>query len=153
MEFMTREIQRNQIGKNITDQFVLDEDYNVPDSKRDVQRIVVSEGKVKIEEVKPVENYIRVSGKMEFQILYVGEGIEPTLCSLEGKIPFEEMIYVEDNNGTYEVKSTRADLQTIMIHSRKLRLKAMVELELESEKQVMEEIPTDIDCSVKLYKK
>ena len=153
MEFMTREIQRNQIGKNITDQFMLDEDYNVPDSKRDVQRIVVSEGKVKIEDVKPVENYVRVSGKLEFQILYVGEGIEPSLCSLEGKIPFEEMIYVEDNSGTYEVKSTRVDMQTSMIHSRKLRLKAMVELELEMEKQVMEEIPTDIDCSVKLYKK
>lgn len=153
MEFMTREIQRNQTGKNVTDQFMLDEDYNVPDSKRDVQRIVVSEGKVKIEEVKPVENYIRISGKMEFQILYVGEGIEPTLCSLEGKIPFEEMIYAEDDSGTYEVKSTRAELQTSMIHSRKLRLKAMVELELESEKQVMEEIPTDIDCGVKLYKK
>ena len=153
MEFMTRDIQRNQIGKKITDQFMLDEDYNVPDSKRDVQRIVISEGKVKIEEVKPLENYIRVSGKLEFQVLYVGEGIEPTLCCLEGKLPFEEMIYTEENGGTYEVKSARTEMHTTMIHSRKLRLKAMIELELESEKQMMEEIPTDIDCSVKLYKK
>ena len=56
MEFMTREIQTNQMEKKLTDQFLLDEDYNVPDSKRDVQRIVASEGKVKIEDVKPVEN-------------------------------------------------------------------------------------------------
>ena len=88
MEFMTREIQTNQMGKKLVDQFMLDEDYNVPDSKRDVQRLVVSDGKVKIDEVKMVENYIRVSGKLEFQILYVGEGFEPSLCSLEGKIPF-----------------------------------------------------------------
>ena len=131
MEFMTREIQTNQMGKRLLDQFMLDEDYNVPDSKRDVQRLVVSDGKVKIDEVKPVENYIRVSGKLEFQVLYVGEGFEPSLCSLDGKIPFEEMIYTEDMSGTYEVKNTRVEMQTTMIHSRKLRIKAMVELEME----------------------
>ena len=153
MEFMTREIQTNQMGKNIVDQFVLDEDYNVPDSKRDVERLIVSEGKVKLEEVKQVESYIRVRGKLEFQILYVGEGFEPSLCCLEGIIPFEEMVYAEDSNGTYEVKNTRVEMQTTMIHSRKLRIKAMVELELESEKQSMEEIPTDVECQIPLYKK
>ena len=153
MEFMTREIQTNQMGKKLIDQFMLDEDYNVPDSKRDVQRIVAGEGKVKIDEVKPVENYIRVSGKMEFQVLYVGEGLEPSLCCLEGKIPFEEMVYTEDNEGVYDVQDARVELQTMMIHSRKLRLKAMIELQLESEKQMMEEIPTDIDCNTTLYKK
>ena len=116
MEFMTREIQTNQMEKKLTDQFLLDEDYNVSDSKRDVQRIVASEGKVKIEDVKPVENYIRVSGKMEFQVLYVGEGLEPSLCCLEGKIPFEEMIYAEENSGTYEVRNARVELHTTMIH-------------------------------------
>ena len=153
MEFMTREIQTNQMGKKILDQFMLDEDYNVPDSKRDVQRLVVSDGKVKIDEVKPVENYIRVSGKLEFQILYVGEGFEPSLCSLEGKIPFEEMVYAEDMSGTYEVKNTRVEMQATMIHSRKLRIRAMVELELESEKQKIEDVPTDIECGTSLYKK
>ena len=150
MEFMTREIQTNQMGKKILDQFMLDEDYNVPDSKRDVQRLVVSDGKVKIDEVKPVENYIRVSGKLEFQILYVGEGFEPSLCSLEGKIPFEEMVYAEDMSGTYEVKNTRVEMQATMIHSRKLRIRAMVELELESEKQKIEDVPTDIECGTSL---
>lgn len=153
MEIMTREIQRNQMGKSIIDQFVLDEDYNVPDSKRDIERIVVSEGKVRVEEIKNVEKYQRISGKLEFQILYVGEGVEPSLCCLEGRIPFEEMVYVEEGEGTYEVKNTRVEMQTTMIHSRKLRIKAMIELELACEKQIMEEIPVDIDCGVKLYKK
>ena len=153
MEFVTREIRKNEMGNCITDQFVLDEDYNVPDSKRDVERIVVSEGRIKIDDVKPVENYIRVTGKIEFQILYAGEGMDPVLCSLEGKLPFEEMLYAEDNHFTYEVKCTKVDLQTSMIHSRKLRLKAVIDVELESEKQVVEEIPTDIMCDVQLYKK
>lgn len=153
MEFMTREIQTNQKGKSLVDQFLLDEDYNVPDNRQDVQRLVVSDGKVKIEEVRPVENYIRVSGKLEFQILYAGEGFEPTLCALEGKIPFEEMVYTENTDGTYDVGNTRVEMHATMIHSRKLRIRAMVEMELESEKQITEELPTDIECYTTLYKK
>ena len=84
MELWTREIQTNAQGKIRLDQFVLDEDYNVPDSKRDMQRIIASEAKPIIENVTRVENYVKVSGKLEFQILYVGEGLEPALSSLEG---------------------------------------------------------------------
>ena len=153
MEIMKREIQRKQTGKSVIDQFVMDEDYNVPDSKRDVERIIVTEGKVKIEEVKPVENYLRVIGKLKFQILYVGEGIEPTLCSLEGELPFEEMVYTDELDSTYEIKSTRVEMQAMMIHSRKLRFKTMIELEVISQKLVTEEIPIDVESNVKIYKK
>ncbi len=153
MEFETRRIQTNQVGEILSGQFMLDEDYNVPDSKRDAERIVVSSGKIKVDEVKPVENYIRLAGKVEFQVLYVGEGLEPTLCCLEGKLPFEEMVYCEAQDGTYDVKSMRVQMQASLIHSRKLRLKAMLEWELESEKQGMEEIPMDVECHTSLYKK
>lgn len=153
MEIETREIQRYVFGDVILNQFLVDEDYNVPDNKRDIQRIVASEGTVKIDELKPVENYICVSGKVEFRILYVGENLEPSLCCLEGKLPFEEMVYSEDEIKNYEVKSTRVELDATMIHSRKLRLRAMVELELQWKKQISDEIPTNIDCDVMLYKK
>lgn len=153
MEIVTREIQTNHMGKKLVDQFLLDEDYNVPDTKRDVQRIIASEGKIQIDDVKPVENYIRISGKMEFQILYAGEGIEPMLCCMEGKLPFEEMVYTEDAEGIYDIKSTRVELNAMMIHSRKLRLRGMVELELESEKTTIADFPTDIECQTELYKK
>ncbi len=153
MEFLTREIRINQIGKKVNGQILLDEDYNVPDSKRDVERIVASSGEVKLDEVKPVENYIRLSGKLEFQVLYVGDGLEPTLCALDGKLPFGEMIYCEEQDGTYDAKNMRVELHVTMIHSRKLRIKAMVEWELESEKEILEELPTDVVCQTKLYRK
>ena len=71
MELIKKRIQTNVIGKTITDQFVIDDDYNVPDSKSDVGRVIVGEGTVKVEEVKKVENYLRVVGKLFFKILYV----------------------------------------------------------------------------------
>ena len=49
MELIKKRIQTNVIGKTITDQFVIDDDYNVPDSKSDVGRVVAGEGTVKVE--------------------------------------------------------------------------------------------------------
>ena len=97
---------------------------------------------------------MRIQGKIEFRILYVAEGIEPTFSNLEGKIPFVEMVYIEDGaDHNMDVKSARAELQVHMIHSRKLRIKAMVEMEIESEKQNTWEIPIDVDSVANVYKK
>ena len=49
----------------------MDEDYNVPDTKDDVKQIVRSKETVKIEDINLIENYLRVSGKLCFQILYI----------------------------------------------------------------------------------
>ena len=54
MEVITRQIETNQVDKRIFDQFVMDEDFNVPDSRNDVAKIVSSEGQVRIDEIKPV---------------------------------------------------------------------------------------------------
>lgn len=154
MELVTKQIYTNHVGKRIVDQFLVDEDYNVPDSKSDVKRIVSSEGYIKVEDTKKVESYVRITGKLYFQILYVTEGLEPTLASMEGKIPFEEMVYVEGTTeGQPVICDTRVDFTANMIHSRKLNLRAMVELELCMESMRNEEITEDIDSSIPVYKK
>ena len=66
MELIQKTIRYNQEGKKTFDQFYLDEDYNVPDAKQDVRRIIKGQGTVKIEDVKLVENYVRISGKLYF---------------------------------------------------------------------------------------
>ena len=84
MEFMKKQMHVNCMEKGITDQFFVDDDYNVPDAKRDISKIVMSKGTAKVEEMKPLENYIRVTGNVYFQILYVTEEGETKLTSLEG---------------------------------------------------------------------
>lgn len=154
MELEKKQIHLYQTGKKIVDQFLLDDDYNVPDTKNDVRRIIASEGRVKIEDVKLVESYVRVTGKLYFQILYVTEGMEPSLSSLNGKLPFEEMVYVSDAaDGKFSVGNTRVDFTATMIHSRKLSMKAVVELELYPGRVLSEEITTGVEASVSLYKK
>lgn len=154
MEYDKKEICIYKQGKTITDQFYLDDDYNVPDTKSDVRRVVLSEGKLKVEELKEVENYIRVSGMLVFRILYESDDIDQKLCTLEGRIPFEEMIYVEEPLvGNPFLKSANAELTVTLIHSRKLSVKALAELLVSSEGKREAELTLDVEDEEKLYKK
>lgn len=154
MELVKKQIHANKIGRKIIDQFLVDDDFNVPDTKSDVQRVIAGEGTVRVEDVKMVENYVRVSGKLQFQILYATEGVESIPASMEGKIPFEEMVYVEEEtDGEFAVQNARVDFTAVMIHSRKLNIKAMIELMLMPEKQVDEEVTVDVESDKTLYKK
>ena len=154
MELVKKKIRTNMLGKTIVDQFMMDDDYNVPDSKRDVGRVVSGEGTMKIEEVKRVENYLRVTGKLYFKILYVTDEGEPGLSCLDGKMPFEEMIYMEEETeGEYVVQVSRVDFTASVIHSRKLSMKAIAELAVHTERSAEEETTVDVDTGKSLYKK
>ena len=63
MELIKKRIHYVREGKKIFDQFYVDEDYNVPEAKEDVRRIVDTGTELKIEEIRPVENYVRITGK------------------------------------------------------------------------------------------
>lgn len=154
MEYDKREMEVYRQGKTLADQFYIDDDYNVPDAKSDVKSVILGEGSLLVEDMKIVENYIRVSGKLLFKVLYVAEGIEVRLGTLEGRLPFEEMIYMEEaQEGNLFVKLAQADLTVTMIHSRKLNIKALAELQICSEGKESLEITSDITGDVPLYKK
>ena len=153
MEYVTRQMQTYRTGNRITDQFYIDDDYNVPDAKSDVKKVILGEGTLAVEDMKVVENYIRVSGKMNFKVLYVTDEGETRLSCLEGRIPFEEMIYLEQEPvGNLFVQSSSADLTVTAIHSRKLSIKTLAELTVCSEGKQESELTTDIECGQSLYK-
>ncbi len=154
MEYVTRQMQTYRTGNRITDQFYIDDDYNVPDAKSDVKKVILGEGTLTVEDMKVVENYIRVSGKLNFKVLYVTDEGETRLSCLEGRIPFEEMIYLEQEPaGSLFVQSSSADMTVTAIHSRKLSIKTLAELNVCSEGKHETELTTDIDCGQSLYKR
>lgn len=141
----TQEFRGYSQGKTIVDQFYVDQDYNVPDAKSDVQRVILNEGTLRIEEQKIVDNYIRISGKIQFRMLYVTDDSEKRLSSLEGRFPFEELVYAEKvPEGSLFIKSSQTELTVTVIHSRKLGIKALVELQVCSEQQKEEHLTSDI---------
>ncbi len=154
MELIKKQVHYTQEGKRTFDQFYLDEDYNVPDAKEDVQQIIQGNGTVKIEDIKLVENYIRISGKLYFQILYVTATGDPQPAVLEGKIPFEEMVYTDGGEmESYFIQNIRIEFTVSLVHSRKLSIRAMVEMEIGREKLEDEETTVDIDSPVPIYRK
>lgn len=44
MEYQKKEIRIFQNGRTVNDQFYIDGDYNVPEAKRDVGKIILSNG-------------------------------------------------------------------------------------------------------------
>lgn len=154
MELIKKQVHYTQEGKRTFDQFYLDEDYNVPDAKDDVQQIIRGSGTVKIEEIKLVENYIRISGKLYFQILYVTASGDPKPAVLDGKIPFEEMVYTDGGEmESYFIQNIRVEFGSTLVHSRKLSIRAMVEMEIGRERLEDEETTVDIESSVPIFKK
>ena len=127
MELIRKQVRMNQMGKTVTDQFMIGGDYNVPDAKSDVGRVLSGEGSLRIEETRRVENYLRVTGKLNFKVLYVTDSGDPRPGALEGMIPFEEMVYMEEENGEGEdiVQVQRVECGVSLIHSRKLAVKAL----------------------------
>ena len=143
MELIRKPVHYTQEGKRIFDQFYLDEDYNVPETKDDVRRVIQGTAEVRTEDIRPVENYVRVTGKVYFQILYVTASADPRPAVLDGKIPFEEMVYAEGTEGeSYYIQNVRTEFTVSVVHSRKLNLRVMVEMEVDRETLKDEETNT-----------
>ena len=158
MEYIKKQMRCSRIGKSIVDQFYLDEDVNVPDAKADVKGIIQGEGFVRIEEVREAEAHVTVSGKLLYHILYAAVGDEPKLSVLEGKLPVEEIIYIEKKeNQQIQIRPSRVEFSAALIHSRKVGIRAMIELEAVPEEIREEENTVDIEADageqLGLYKK
>ena len=76
-------------------QLIAEEDYNLPEYKPDIKYVIKSHGNIVVEEVVPEEEYVSVKGKMQFAILYQGEGGESLVDQVNGSISFTERLHVE----------------------------------------------------------
>ena len=144
MELIKRPIHYTQEGKGIFDQFYLDEDYNVPEQKEDVRRIIQGNAECRTEDIRPVENYGKETGKVYFRILYMTASVDSKPAVLEGSLPFEEMVYAEsDGNETFFIRSMRTEFAGTVVNSRKLSLRVMAEMEIGRERLRDEELTED----------
>ena len=146
MELIRRPIHYTQEGKSIFDQFYLDGDYNVPEQKEDVQRIIYGKAELKAEDIRTVENYVKITGKMYFRILYMASSADPRPSSLEGSMPFEEMVYAaSEGNESFFLRNARTEFTASVVHSRKLSLRIMAEIEVGREWIRDEELTEDVE--------
>jgi len=136
-------------------QITLDDDYNVPDYRPDIVKVIRRQGELKLEEVKPALGAVWIKGKLIFKVLYRSDREQGKISCLKGELPFQEKLNVDGLSEYDPVRVTGEieDLTVGVIHSRKLNLKAVVDMKLSSDGQREEAILEDVEDSVSLYKK
>lgn len=138
-----------QIGK-AESQITLDDDYNVPDYRPDIVKIIREEGEIKAEEVKPGTGSIWIKGKLCFRVLYRSDRENGKISCLKGEIPFQEKVNM-DGFTEYDqirVKGELEDLTIGVIHSRKINVRAVLVLHAVSEMPEVFEITDGMQESV-----
>ena len=145
MDLIKKQIHMNQWKGNVTTQMTQDDDVIVPDTMDDMEQVMLDTGEIQIETVKNQGDKVAVKGRLEFQVLYRKE--RGGLQTLGGNIPFEETVNVPDLEEKDYVGLTwmLEDLNTDMIHSRKLGVQAIITLQVRIE--ALREVEAAVDVA------
>ena len=132
MEVTKKRIRTNCHKGQTFAQITLDDDFNVPDVRPDMEKIIKEQGTVSITEVRVMDGKVCVRGVLKFDVLYGCVNGPCPVHHMEGSLSFEEYVPMEKVNGGDDVKVRwdMEDLRTHMINSRKLGLRAVVSLTL-----------------------
>ncbi|MFP3156412.1 DUF3794 domain-containing protein [Lachnospiraceae bacterium ZAX-1] len=111
-------------------QITLDDDFNVPDSKPDLIRVIQDKGEIRIDETTITQGHVWLKGALNFRILYRNDQEEKKINSLTGEIPFQESLVIDRANeyDAAKIKWEIEDLSISVINTRKLSVKALVVL-------------------------
>lgn len=147
MELIKKNIHMNKLKCKSTLQLTLDDDFNVPDVKPDIDQIITEQGEVKINDIRAMNGKLMVKGALVFNVLFLSEGDQRPVQNLSGEIPFDEVINMDItcNDEDPTVKWDLEDLSTGLINSRKLSVRAIVGLYVAVEELYDEETAVNVE--------
>jgi hypothetical protein len=130
VELIKKNIHMNKLKCKSTLQLTLDDDFNVPDIKPDIDQIITEQGEIKINDIKAMNGKLMVKGALGFNVLYLCEGDQRPVHNISGEIPFDEVINMDITCADDDpiLKWDLEDLTTGLINSRKLSVKSIVRL-------------------------
>lgn len=130
MQLQTQQLTIGKKGECIISQITLDEDKNLPENKGDIAEIVVSNGRVCVEQIEIRDSRVLLKGKLQFQCMYFNE--QGQYECFHGSVEFEEDVQAEEGftmenyQGSYELE----DLQVSMENTRKITVQAMITIKI-----------------------
>lgn len=134
MELEKKYVSLNRQKGKAVSQITLEEDLNVPDQKPDIFRMIHSQGEFRTDEVKGEAGKVKVRGVFLYRILYISEGNDRMPEILEGSIPVDETIFLNEleDGDMLDFHWELEDLHTSAIHSRKANAKCVLSLTAEA---------------------
>ena len=146
MELVKKNIHMDRTRAKATNQITLDDDMNISDTMPDARTVILDKAEIRLDEVKGTTDHAAVKGMIVFSILYQTDEENSTLYCMNGKLPFEEQVYMEGVSGTdtVNVEWEMEDFSVSLINSRKLNIKALISLRLFTEELYDEETAVEL---------
>ena len=111
MELRTEKVYTEEKKGPATTQLTFDETYHLPDYLPDFFSVILSRGQIRMDETKCSQGHVQVQGTLQFRVLYRTGQNEWNICSLEGEIPFHEMMTLDEAK-EFDMAQTEAILET-----------------------------------------
>ena len=130
MEFQKIKLHRSEKRGSAVTQITLDDDYNVPDYRQDIVKVIKEHGELRFDEVKAMEGAAWIKGSLIFKVLYRSDKQEGKISCLRGEIPFQERLNM-DGLSEYDAVHAVGDIEDLtvgVINSRKLNIRAVIVL-------------------------
>lgn len=130
MELIKKNVHMNKLKCQSSLQLTLDDDFNVPDVKPDIYKIIKEQGAIKINDVKMLNGKLMVKGALYFNMLYLSDENVRPVHNMSGEVPFDEVVHLDEACAGDEavINWELEDLTTGLINSRKSSVKAIVRL-------------------------
>lgn len=134
-------IQTSRYQSSVGMQITLDNDFNVPDNKPDMEKLIVENGDVHVQNIKVMRDKVILKGVLAWRLLYLKNQQNCTLDHMEGELPFEEIVNMDGltEDARVRVDWEMEDLRTTMIHSRKVSVRSIINFKVSA--SIIEEIP------------
>lgn len=136
MELEKRVLHKNREIGTAFSQITLDDDYNLPDYKPDLTKVIKERGQLHFDEVHTNGGHVWFKGNLAFEILYRTDLDNRQINCLKGEIPFQESLSMDEVEESDPVKleGRIEDISVSVINSRKLSIRALVEFSAVAEK-------------------
>ncbi|MCC8150377.1 MAG: DUF3794 domain-containing protein [Lachnospiraceae bacterium] len=148
MELITTQIQMERKRGAATAQATFDEVYHLPDYLPDLFSVILTDGDVRVDEVRSGPGHVTVRGGVRYRVLYKTDQNAWKIASLDGEIPFQETLTVEemDEFDMVRVEPVLEDLSVRISDSRKLNIRALLNLRAEARQRYDLDIPGGVDA-------
>lgn len=145
-ELIKEKIVLDQKIGDETAQIMVEGDIIVPDIKPDISKILQTNGKILLDNIEVGIDKVNFLGKVEFSILYLADGVDKPLHSMNANLPIDDYINIDGVNKDIDVnlKCEIIHLDCRLLNGRKLYIKAVVEMEAKAIASIVTQVVTDI---------
>ncbi len=147
MDILRKNVHMSRRKNKAVSQITLDNDFNVPDIKPDIDKLILDQGEIRMEDVRPEQDRINLKGFLAANILYAASGAEARSQGMEAKLPFEEVIHIEgiEPGDNLKIDWEIEDLNVSAINSRKISVRSIVTFTAVAEEIYDEELACGLE--------